>query len=177
MNDVRKQILPFVEALARRHPDARLPPAALAELLMGARFGRWSAGDRLIEAGTPVTGLLFLLWGSIELDHSDEFGGLRPVGQRHSPDVYGDRDVIDGGVHAWGAVATAHSLTAHLPREIATPALLEPDPLGAALRRLLAASMCANTERTNRALRPFEQARPAAPDHRDRGHLRVSQLG
>ncbi len=177
MSDVRKQILPFVEALAHRHPGARLPPAALAELLMGAQFCRWSAGDRVIEAGAPVRGLLFLLWGSIELDHADDLGGLRPVGQRQSPDVYGDRDVIDGGVHAWGAVATAHSLTAHLPREIATPALLAPDPLGAALRRLLAASMSANTARTNRALRPFEQTRPAAPDQRDRGHLRVSQLG
>lgn len=177
MNTVQVDILPYIEALGRRFPGARLPPAELSALLHQARLERWRVGARLFHAGAPVEGLLFLLWGSLELDQPDPDGQLRPVGSRQSPDLYGDQALIDGGPQPWGCVATASSLTALLPRALVAPALLRADPLGASLRRLLAASLSASTALANGALSAAGDAGPTLPSLQDRGHLRASQLG
>ena len=172
-SNVSDDVLTYCERLIARHAVAGLSAPALGQLLLRARLQRLGPGDRLFQEDSPVDGLHFIVHGDIELDRPDPEGARRAVGRRCGPDLYGDLMVVEGGVHACGAVATTRCLIATLPPSIAAPALLQGDALGAGLRRLLCMSMSAGLVEVNGALgqhTPRPLGRRAGQDH---GHLRA----
>lgn len=171
--NVSDDALTYCERLIARHAVAGLPAPELAALLLRARLQRLGPGDRLFQEDSPVDGLHFVVYGDIELDRPDAEGERRAVGRRCGPDLYGDLMVIEGGLHACGAVATTRCLVATLPPSVAAPALMRSDALGAGLRRLLCMSMSAGLAEANGALgkpTPRPLGRKALQDH---GHLRA----
>lgn len=171
----KKALLKQSSALLKAHPVRGVKPADLARVLTASKLQRMSTGEVLCTEGEPGSSMFFLLDGAIKVTRTDPHGRKRELAVVQSPAIVGHMALIDNSPRSATCAAEGRTIVASLERRTWNRILHEPSERGAALRRVLCASLTRQLVGANASIRKLVNGADAQPDRpatrsKDRGH-------
>jgi CRP-like cAMP-binding protein len=152
---------PIARKLLRTHRVHGVRPEDLASALASGRPRRASDGERLCSEGEPSESMFVLLKGSVQVLRKDDRGDERQLAVLQAPALVGHMGLVDGSARSASCVARGEIGCIQMKRETFQRLLDEPTAGGAALRRLILASLIGQLTSANTRIQEMIKEAPA----------------
>jgi len=152
---------PIARKLLRTHRVHGARPGDLAVALSSGRPLRIADGDRLCREGESSESMFVLLKGSVQVLRKDDRGEERQLAVLQAPALVGHMGLVDGSARSASCVAQGEIGCIQLKRETFQRLLDEPTAGGAAMRRLILASLIGQLTSANTRIQEMIKEAPA----------------
>ena len=171
----QRAILEQSRKLLLAHPVRGVSAEDLAKVIAACKLRRMSNEEVLCAEGDPGDAMFFLLDGAIRVTRTDPHGRTRALAVVESPALVGHMALIDNSPRSATCAASGRTIIASLERRTWNNVLNEPSRRGAALRRVLCASLTRQLVGANASIRTLvdgtaiKKSKPSTPST-DLGH-------
>jgi len=149
-------------------------PEALADAFRCSALLRYGHGHVICAESDPGDAMYFLLQGKVRVRRKDSRGKPRDLATVVAPALIGHMSLIDGNVRSASCLSDGRSVVATLGVERYHKLMDESSATGAALRRVLCASLARQLVNANAGIRELIQRSKSPPalvtDQRPRSH-------
>ena len=152
---------PIARKLLRTHRVHGARPEDLATALASGRPLRVADGKRLCREGEPSESMFVLLKGRVQVLRKDDRGEERQLAVLQAPVLVGHMGLVDGSARSASCVAQGEIGCIQMKRETFQLLLDEPTAGGAAMRRLILASLIGQLTSANTRIQEMIKDAPA----------------
>ena len=154
----RDILTPIAHQLLGTHRVRGVRPGDLACAIETGKALQLDDGEPICAEGEPSDALFVLVEGSVLVSRRDAKGRERTLTHLEAPAMFGHMGLVDGSARSASCFAKGDTLVVKLDVTDCRAQMGQPDFEGAALRRLLLASLAQQLTRTNEQIRKMVDA-------------------
>lgn len=162
MSGAREELDQAVRRYLELKPARGVAPEDLVDALSVTAPVTFQAGETLCAQGGTAHALFFLLEGAVSVYRRDRRGEPRQISRVVAPAFLGHVALLDHAPRSATCVCESEVRVLSLDQVSCDRLVVEASPRGAALRRVLSASLCRHLERANDQVRALLAAAPSA---------------
>jgi len=151
------------EAYLQRNPVHGVAAEALAAAFSRTALVRYGDRHIICAENEPGDAMYFLLQGKVRVRRKDSRGKPRDLATVEAPALIGHMSLIDGSLRSASCLCEGRAVVATLGIDRYRELMEEGSPAGAALRRVLCASMARQLVSANHGIRELIQRASALP--------------